>query len=172
MAGGDVRIFLVGFMAAGKTTTGRELAALLDAVFIDLDERVEAALGLPIAEVFQTRGEAAFRAEETRQLAASGRFARLVMATGGGTFCSPPNRRLIGQFGISVFIDVPWQTILARLPGKCAQRPLFRVPEQAQALYSARLPHYHQADMTLRPLPDEAPASIARRIAAAIGGLT
>ncbi|NCO68990.1 MAG: shikimate kinase [Acidobacteria bacterium] len=167
-----MRIFIVGFMAAGKTTIGRELATFLDASFVDLDERVEAAFGLPVAEVFETRGETTFRAEEARQLAQCGRFARLVMATGGGTFCSLPNRRMIGRLGLSVFVDVPWETILSRLPGKRGNRPLFRAPEQALALYSARLPHYHQADMTVRPLPDESPASIARRIAAGLGGAT
>ena len=159
-----MRVFLIGFMGAGKSTTGRALARRLSALFWDVDERVEASLRLSVAEVFRLRGEAAFRAEETRQLVATVAFPAIVIATGGGTFVQPGNRALIKKLGMSVFVDAPWGEVLRRLPGKQAERPLFLSPEQAFELYTSRLPHYRLADLTVRPEPDEDAEALAGRI--------
>ena len=166
-----MRVFLIGFMGAGKTTTGRALARRHGSLFVDLDTRVEASLRMPVAEVFRARGEASFRAEESRQLAACARFASLVVATGGGTFAYPGNRELIRRLGVSVFLDAPWGEIVRRLPGKRDDRPLFGSPEQALALYSARLPHYRCADLTVRPEPGEDAEALAGRLALALEAL-
>ena len=159
-----MRVFLIGFMGAGKSSTGRALARRLGAMFWDLDERVEASLGMSVAEIFQNLGEAAFRTEESRQLATAGRFAALVVATGGGTFAQDANRELIRRLGVSVFLDVPWGEVVRRLPGKRRERPLFTTPEQAFALYSGRLPHYRRADLTLRPEEGEDAEAVAGRL--------
>jgi shikimate kinase len=159
-----MRVFLIGFMGAGKSTTGRALARRQGALFWDVDERVEASLRLSVAEIFRQRGEAAFRAEEARQLAAAAAFPSIVIATGGGTFVQPANRALIKQLGVSIFVDPPWGEVLRRLPGKRAERPLFLSPEQAFELYTSRLPHYRLADMTVRPEPGEDAEALAGRI--------
>ncbi|OYV90262.1 MAG: hypothetical protein B7Z68_11580, partial [Acidobacteria bacterium 21-70-11] len=106
-----MRVFLIGFMGAGKTATGRALAYRAGTLFLDLDARVEASLRMTVARVFAERGEGVFRAEEARQLAACARFAACVVATGGGTFVQPGNRELIRRAGVSVFLDVPWGEI-------------------------------------------------------------
>jgi shikimate kinase len=160
----DVRVFLIGFMGAGKSTAGRALARRLDAVFWDLDQRVEAALGLPVTEIFARLGEAAFRAEEARQLSAAAGHPRLVVATGGGTFEREANRAAIGRLGLSVFLEVEWDELLRRLPGKQAERPLFRSPEQAFELYRRRLPSYRRADLTVAARPGEDAETVAARI--------
>lgn len=160
-----MRVFLVGFMGAGKSTTGRALANRLGTLFWDLDARIEARLRMSVAEVFARLGEAAFRQEEGRQLAACGRLASLVVATGGGTFCADANRAAMQRLGVSVFLDVPWGEVLRRLPGKREERPLFSLPEQAHALYAARLPFYRMADISVRPQKGEAPEALAARIA-------
>jgi shikimate kinase len=159
-----MRVFLIGFMGAGKTTTGRALARRIGSLFVDLDGRVEASLRMGVAQVFRERGEGFFRAEETRQLAACARFASLVVATGGGTFASPGNRELIRRLGVSVFLDLPWGEIVRRLPGKQGERPLFSSPEKALELYTQRLPHYRSADMVVRPEPDEDAEALAGRL--------
>ncbi|HUK14726.1 MAG TPA: shikimate kinase [Thermoanaerobaculaceae bacterium] len=159
-----MRVFLVGFMGAGKSTTGRALSRRMRALFWDLDGRIEASLQMGVPEIFQRFGEAGFRAEETRQLAVATHFPSLVVATGGGTFAQAANRELIGRLGVSVFLDVPWGEVLRRLPGKRAERPLFASPEQAFELYSARLPHYRGADFVLRPEDGEDAESLAGRL--------
>ena len=160
-----MRVFLVGFMGAGKTATGRALARRAGALFLDLDARVEASFRMSVPRIFDERGEAAFRAEETRQLAACARFPSFVAATGGGTLMVAGNRDLIRRAGLSVFLDVPWGEIVRRLPGKRDERPLFQSPEQALQLYGERLPHYRAADLTVRPEAGEDAEALAGRIA-------
>ncbi len=160
-----MRVFLVGFMGAGKSTIGRLLAQRLGTPFLDLDGLVAEAFGLPVPEIFRVHGEEAFRAEENRRLAAAERWGDLIMATGGGTFEREPNRAVIRSLGVSVFLDVPWELLLRRLPDKRDDRPLFRSPEQAWQLFQRRLPFYRVADLSVRPCDDEDAAAVAGRIA-------
>ena len=163
-----MRVFLIGFMGAGKTTTGRALAKRSEALFWDLDGRVEASLRMGVARVFEAKGESAFRVEESRQLAACVRFPALVVAAGGGTFAQPDNRELISHLGVSVFLDAPWGEVLRRLPGKRGERPLFGSPEQAFELYTRRLPYYRMADITIRPEAGEDAEALAGRLSLAL----
>ncbi|MCX7895652.1 MAG: shikimate kinase [Thermoanaerobaculum sp.] len=159
------RLYLVGFMGCGKTTTGQALAQQLSWDFVDLDRRVEQRLALSVREIFATHGEATFRQEEHRQLLQVAQRERVVVATGGGTFTFDANRRLMKKTGLVIFLDVPWGEILRRLPDKWEERPLFRTPEQALELYRARLPFYRLADVTVGPLPGEDAPALAGRIA-------
>jgi shikimate kinase len=160
-----LRVFLVGFMGSGKSTTGRLLARRLGSLFFDLDSRVEAALSLAVPEIFRRHGEEAFREVETRQLGACGGFPDLVVATGGGTFAREGNLGLIRSLGVSVFLDVPWSEVVRRLPGKRGERPLFNSPEQAQELFLRRLPLYRKADYQVRPATGEDAGTLAGRLA-------
>ncbi|MEW6337602.1 MAG: shikimate kinase [Acidobacteriota bacterium] len=164
-----MRVFLVGFMGAGKSATGRALARRLASLFVDLDERVEAGLGMPVPEIFRSLGEAAFRSEEARQLAACARFSDLVVATGGGTFAFAENRAVIARLGVSVFLDPTWEDVLRRIPGKREERPLFSSPEAALELYRRRLPSYRAADLRVRPEPGEDAEVVAGRIMLLLG---
>ena len=82
----------------------------------------------------------------------------------------PANRDFIRGCGRSVFLDVPWEELLRRLPGKQGDRPLFGSPEQALELWRARRPHYCQADYRVEPRPDEDAEAVAHRIALLLGG--
>jgi len=161
---GSLRVFLVGFMGAGKTSTGKALARRVEASFWDLDDRIEAATGMTVPEIFAQRGEGFFREEESRQLGLASAADRLVVATGGGTFVRDANRRTIAGLGVSVFLDTPWDEVLRRLPGKRSERPLFKTPEAALELYRTRLPAYKLADFRVTPGPGEDAEAVAGRL--------
>lgn len=167
-----IRIYLTGFMGCGKSTVGRALAEALGVQFVDLDERVAQSLGASIPEIFARQGEPAFRSEETRQLRATGSLERVVVATGGGTYCSEVNRRLIRESdGVAVFLELPWEVLLSRLPGRNADRPKFRDPTAARQLYELRLSDYRKADVLLRLDGSESVDRVARRILSQVEGI-
>ena len=136
------RIFLVGFMGAGKSSVGEALAQLLSSRFLDLDERLCRRFGASIPEVFARHGEAAFRAAEAEELAAAAAVEHdVVVATGGGAFCSAANRRLIEAAGAtSVYLDLPWETLRRRLGADHGGRPLYDSETAARRLWEARQP--------------------------------
>ena len=82
------KVYLVGFMGAGKTTVGRALAKRLDWRFEDIDERIERAEQRDIPAIFRQSGEAYFRALEHQALVDLLPDRGLVVATGGGTAVS------------------------------------------------------------------------------------
>ncbi len=165
------RIFLVGFMGCGKSTAARFLARSLGVPCVDLDERISEALGASIAEIFSRHGEVAFRREEARQLGLAVAMPRVVVATGGATFVSEGNRSMIrAAGGWTVFLDVAWPAILARLPGKNLDRPRFGSPAAARELLERRRPAYLLADHHLELTGDEPPEQVARLILEAMPG--
>lgn len=120
------RIFLIGMMAAGKTTLGRQLATRLGYTFVDLDEYIERREGKSIPELFAQGGQAYFRQQEQQALKALVQeHAQVVVATGGGTPCFFDNMAFINQHGTSVFLDVPAEELVQRLRASdLALRPL------------------------------------------------
>jgi shikimate kinase len=165
-----MRIFLTGFMGAGKTTVGRRLAELLAVPFVDLDQEVEQRAGMSVREIFAQHGEAAFRRLEQEALQATLATPDLVAATGGGTMAFEANARWIQGNGLSIWLNPAFATIVERIGavGK-RDRPLFKDEVQALALYRERLPAYRRADLTVDVAPREGPEEIAARIALLIG---
>lgn len=162
-----MRIFLTGFMAAGKTTVGRELAALLGASFIDLDRAIEEHAGASVAEIFSRDGEDGFRRlerEALERVTAAGADP-LVVATGGGTMTDERNRRLMAESGLVVWLDPDFEVLSDRLTRAVAgERPLFHDPEQARRLLERRRGDYRHADVHLRIEATEDPRGVASRI--------
>lgn len=160
------RIYLTGFMGAGKSEVGRALAARLGYRFLDLDHEIEAAAGAGVGEIFSRRGEAAFRRLESRALAATAEAGRVVVATGGGAVVAAANRDLVRRLGLSVWIDPDFDTILGRLDAAGRhRRPLFADEDQARDLYRRRRDAYRQADFRIA-VDDQATADeVAARIA-------
>ncbi|HWP99191.1 MAG TPA: shikimate kinase [Vicinamibacterales bacterium] len=140
------KIYLVGFMAAGKTSVARALGARLGWRVEDLDELVEARERLPIADIFARYGEPYFRAVERDMLKLVLPLRHTVVATGGGTFADPENRAAINLDGISIWLDVPLAEILARLPAD-GRRPLARDLADLEQLYQLRRAAYQQAHL-------------------------
>jgi len=166
-------VFLLGFMGAGKTSVGQELARRLGWRFVDLDQRIEMRTGQTIPEVFSGSGEDAFREIETtalRELLAElGHGSPVVVALGGGAPVREENAALLASCGApQVFLDAPFEVVRQRCRETAPTRPLFREDEQARLLYESRRRHYLRAqfrvDTSSRSV-EETAAEIARALA-------
>ena len=142
------KIYLVGFMAAGKTTVGRALAKRLGWRTADIDELIEARERLPVADIFARHGEGYFRAVERAVLMEQLTPRHVIVATGGGTFADTENRALINRDGASVWLDVPIDRLIARIP-PVGRRPLAADRAGFERLYHQRRAAYEQAHLRL-----------------------
>jgi len=161
------KIWLVGFMGSGKTTIGRIVSRRLGVPFFDLDREIEAASSMPVRAIFETEGEAEFRRRERAYVEGSLAIPEGVFAAGGGTFAAEANRRAILRQGVSVFLDVPFEVLVSRVPAK-ADRPLFEDAAQARRLLEERLPFYRMAGLSV-PLtggasPEDSAEELLRRL--------
>jgi shikimate kinase len=148
------KIYLVGFMAAGKTTVARALAERLGWRAEDVDELIEARERKPVADIFQKEGEPHFRAVEREILKLLLPLRHVVVATGGGTFMDPENRAAINMDGVSVWLDLPFEALLTRIP-QDGRRPLAADRAAMERLFAMRLAAYSAArvrvDAAARP---------------------
>jgi shikimate kinase len=142
------KIYLVGFMAAGKTTLARALARRLGWLAVDIDELIEQREHMPVADIFAKHGEPYFRATERAVLLEQLGPRHLVVATGGGTFVDPPNRAAINGDGVSVWLDVPLERLITRVPAD-GRRPLAADRAGFERLYHQRRAAYEQAHVRL-----------------------
>jgi shikimate kinase len=155
------KIYLVGFMTAGKTTVARLLAARLGWRAEDVDELIEARERMAVADIFARHGEAYFRSVEREILRLVLPLRHAVVATGGGTFMDPESQQAINLDGTSVWLDVPLETVIARLPPD-RRRPLAADRAQMERLFALRQAAYARAH---HRVPAGGPAAeIAERI--------
>jgi len=144
----DAPIFLIGFMASGKTTVGRLLAERLEWAFVDLDKLIEDGAGRTVADIFATEGEAGFRRRETDALREVASRRRTVVATGGGAPCGEENIGMMLAAGRVLWLDVSAEEAVARA-GKGSGRPLLDGAADpvaaARTLLDARRPFYKRA---------------------------
>lgn len=152
-------IYLVGFMASGKTTIGRRLADELGWSFVDLDEDIEFAQETTIAEIFDTRGEEEFRRIETAAIQKRIRLIErghpMVVALGGGAFAQHRNYELLENNGISVWLDCPFGMVAERVARDSHRRPLARDAVRFRELYEARRAAYERADFRVEIQGDD-----------------
>jgi shikimate kinase len=151
------KIYLVGFMTAGKTTIARALAHRLGWRAIDLDEEIEKRERRSVADLFVSKGETYFRQVERDLLMSFVPVRHAVVATGGGTFVDPINRAAILGDGCSIWLDLSFRDVVARLPSD-GRRPLAANRADMEALFHARRSCYRLAHITLdvRAAPVEA----------------
>jgi len=138
------KIYLVGFMGAGKTSVARALARRLGWRAIDIDELIEQRERQSVASIFAKHGEPYFRSVERAVLLEQVPTRHLVVATGGGTFVDPQNRGVIKQDGATVWLDVPMQRIIQRVPAD-GRRPLAADRTEFERLFLLRRAAYGDA---------------------------
>ena len=131
------QLALTGFMGAGKSTLGPAVAERLGRSFVSLDDAIEAGTGTTVADLFQTRGEAAFRAIEQEVAAALlSRAEPVVLELGGGAVGSEATRDALARSAFTVLLDVDPDEAWRRVQG--SDRPLARDPERFRALHAER----------------------------------
>lgn len=146
-----IRIFLTGYMGAGKTTLGKAFAHEMNVQFIDLDWYIEERFHKTVGALFAERGEAGFRQLEQNMLHEVAEFEDVVISTGGGTPCFFDNMDYMNRMGKTVFLDVHTDVLFRRLRVAKQQRPILRGKADdelktfiAEAL-AKRAPFYRQA---------------------------
>lgn len=140
------KVYLVGFMGAGKSTAARALGKRLDWKVEDLDACIEREERRDIPTIFRKDGEPYFRARERQVLIGLLPERGTVVASGGGTFADPANRELMLKDGAVVWLDAPLTTVLSRVPLD-GRRPLAADRLEMEQLYNQRLAAYRQAHL-------------------------
>lgn len=147
-----MRYFVVGYMASGKTTYGKELAREKGVPFWDLDDQVERREGCSISDIFEKKGEGYFRELEREVLhELCEQYDDFVLATGGGTPCFFDNMEFMNGAGHTLYLNVSLQVLLQRLRRQRDARPLLAaLSDEDLEFYirehlEARQPFYLQA---------------------------
>jgi len=148
-----LRIVLIGFMGAGKSTAGPILAERLGWRFIDADHYLQKRSGATIADLFFNLGETAFRRMEAEAFAELHRERDLVLALGGGAIESESIRSLLQQSNNTcvVFLSAPLDVLIKRCDQQpdASIRPVLRQRDALGQRFHSRLPHYQRAHITV-----------------------
>lgn len=145
------RIFLIGYMGAGKTTLGKAFARAMGLTFVDLDWYMEERFHKTVRQLFAEKGEDGFRELEKRMLHEVAEFEDVVISVGGGTPCFFDNMETMNAAGETVFLNVDVKVLFRRLKVAKQQRPLLadKTDEELMTFIvealQKRLPFYTQA---------------------------
>ncbi len=118
------RIFLIGYMGAGKTTVGRQLSRRLNLSLIDLDQFIEQRYNKSISQIFAEKGEEKFREIESRVLDEISEFENVVISTGGGVPCFFNNMERMNKAGTTIYLKTSPEELTKRLEVCKNSRPL------------------------------------------------
>ena len=163
---GAVRLVLVGFMGAGKSTVGPILAGALDWDFVDLDDEIEDREGRHPGEIIRRDGIERFRVLESKAARELLRRERLVLAMGGGWAAQPGHMASLKSDSLSVWLRVTPAVALARIRRSDNPRPLLQVPDPhaaATTLLRRRITHYRRSTITIET-DGRSPGEVAREI--------
>jgi shikimate kinase len=142
------KLYLVGFMGAGKTTVARTLGRRIGWRAEDIDDRIEARELRTVSGIFVEHGEAYFRQVERAVLDELLPARNVIVATGGGTFVDPGNRALMLKDGAVAWLDLPLSGVIQRIPPD-GRRPLAADPLQLEQLYLLRRAAYADAHVRI-----------------------
>lgn len=126
------RIFLIGYMGAGKTTAGRELAKVLNLEFIDMDHYIQARYQKTVSQLFAEYGESEFRNIERKILQEVADVEDVVISTGGGTPCFFDNIDYMNQTGTTIYLKASPEALSERLNSCKDKRPLIKDKDEKE----------------------------------------
>jgi len=131
-----MRIFLIGYMGSGKSSTGKRLARALGLPFVDTDIEIKHAQQKSISDIFKEQGEMAFREmERDCLLELQTKNSIGVFATGGGMPCFHDNMKLMNQLGITIYLKRPAKELAQRLENSKKSRPLIADKTEGELLH-------------------------------------
>ena len=168
------RIFLTGLPGSGKSSVGRNIAALLSWNFIDTDDLLAAQGGVPVGQVLIELGEERFRQLESEVLQTTAAQEQVVIATGGGVVISDANRQFMSERGLTVYLEVSVETAWRRIQqhlqhsGESVVRPLVvgdDGPQRLRRLYETRRAWYEEAAVHI-DTEQHSPEMLAQRLVA------
>lgn len=148
------RIFLIGYMGAGKSTMGKSLAQVMGLEFIDLDNFIEARQHKTVKEIFAEVGEDGFRQIERNALLEVADYENVILSLGGGTPCFFDNMEIVNRAGKSVYLKPTEEVLLSRLIKGKHKRPLLaqKTDDEILAFIREQLawrePYYLKAHIT------------------------
>jgi len=147
-------LFLIGFMASGKSSLGSKIARQFNMDFLDLDEAISVREGHSINELFVKHGEEGFRNIESDVLKELD-LENKVVATGGGTPIFGDNMLYMKNNGAVAYLVVPTSIIIGRLRQNREERPLVKdlsdieLTEFVEKTLEQRKIIYSQADILI-----------------------
>ncbi|PSL48069.1 shikimate kinase [Chitinophaga niastensis] len=146
-----MKIFLLGFMGAGKSYWGKQLADHWKLPYYDLDEVIVAEEEMAISDIFATKGEDYFREKESMLLRELSRQENFLISCGGGTPCFQENMDFMNEHGTTIWINPSVEAMVERLQRKKSKRPLISELEDEDLMgfvekkMAERLPFYQQS---------------------------
>jgi len=150
-----VRIVIIGYMGAGKTTVGKALAKAIGVPFYDLDWYIESRMRKTVPQIFAERGEEGFRQLEYNMLHEVAEFEDVIISCGGGTPCFFDNMDYLNSMGETIYLKATPDVLFKHLKMGKVERPLLKnkTPEEMQEFIknqlASREPFYNKAKHTL-----------------------
>lgn len=150
------KIYLVGYMGAGKTTAARRLAQRLGWQVADTDAMFEEKYKISVCDFFNKYDEPLYRKLESEVLKSTESMENTVISTGGGTACYFDNMEWMNSHGLTIFLRISTASVIDRLLHAKRKRPLAEGKDEAELSafvarhYTERLPFYEQAQITVK----------------------
>ena len=162
-----MKVFLIGYMASGKSTTAKKLAKKLELEAVDLDKEIERTAEMSIPEIFKSEGEKAFRKRERTELRKWLQKDNFVMACGGGTPCFFESMDEMNGEGVTVYLQMSPKAVVDRVVSSKEERPMLKGLSEEKMLKKVafqiekREPFYNRATLTVNAVNLDLDALIA-----------
>jgi len=157
-------------MGSGKTSVGKRLAKKLYLPFVDGDQEIEKAAGLPLTDVLKCFGEEEYRAGEKRVMKRLLQGRPCVLASGGGSFIPQQTRDLAKKYAVTVWLKADLDTLYQRTAGR-EHRPFLKgddshLKNKLEQYIKAEYPYYSEADIVVETKEEAVDITVDRVIAA------